>query len=147
MTPRVYRFRNAREADWDYRRWPNFTPLEIACRCGGKFCAGEVVFTTAFMDAIQGVRSDLGEPLYSSSWHRCPMHNAAIGGAANSQHKIIAADLYAPPGSEGRNRLLKAVMKSPFWGGGVGYYWNWLHVDLGRKRRWQSAPGVDASWH
>lgn len=149
MTPvRLYRYRNAREADWDVRRWPNFRPNEIACKCGGKYCGstGQVVFSTAFLDAVQSIRTALEEPLYSSSWHRCAIHNLKVKGAARSMHKMIAADLYPPPGSSGRNRLYRAVMGSPFWDGGVGYYTNWLHVDLGPRRRWESSVGVSSLW-
>jgi hypothetical protein len=145
---RLYRYRNAREADWDVRRWPNFRPNEIACKCNGRFCGstGEVVFTAAFLDAVQQVRNALGEPLYSSSWHRCALHNQHVGGAPQSMHKTIAADLYPPPGSPGKNRLYKAVLESPFASGGVGYYSGWLHVDLGPRRRWRSSAGVEALW-
>lgn len=142
------RYRNAREADWDVRRWPNFSPAEIACRCGGRYCgsSGSVVFTVAFLDAVQAVRNALGAPLYSSSWHRCPTHNALVGGAPQSEHVTIAADLYPPTGSDGKSRLYRAVMDTPFASGGIGFYRDWLHVDLGRRRRWASANGVSELW-
>ena len=44
---------------------------------------------------MEQLRSNIGEyPLYINSGYRCPMHNAAVGGFSNSQHKLgNAADI------------------------------------------------------
>lgn len=46
---------------------------------------------------LEKVRTLLGVPITVSSWFRCPLLNAAVGGARNSDHLIGAAvDFIAP---------------------------------------------------
>ena len=44
---------------------------------------------------LEPVRERLGRPIIVNSGYRCPIHNAAVGGVANSQHlRGEAADLH-----------------------------------------------------
>lgn len=63
-----------------------FTPPETACKCG-KYCDGyphEMQPLT--MQIIDRARRHFGKPIEIISGLRCPQHNAAVGGVANSQH-------------------------------------------------------------
>lgn len=49
------------------------------------------------LTVLQPLRDAWGEPLHINSGYRCPRLNAAVGGAATSQHvKGEAADIKAP---------------------------------------------------
>lgn len=49
------------------------------------------------LTVLQPLRDAWGEPLHVNSGYRCPKLNAAVGGAATSQHvKGEAADIKAP---------------------------------------------------
>ena len=46
-------------------------------------------------EVLEPVRERLGRPIIVNSGYRCPIHNAAVGGVANSQHlRGEAADLH-----------------------------------------------------
>jgi uncharacterized protein YcbK (DUF882 family) len=77
------------------------------------------------------------------SGHRCPIHNARVGGAPLSRHKIhIAFDINLA--GHDLAGLLAACRQAGFTG--FGYYQTFLHVDHGRPRRWWSKGGQKA-WH
>ena len=124
-------------------RWPNFTPRELACRCGGRFCAGAYWHDTDFLDALEALRAMMGRPLVVNSGHRCEGWNAAVGGAAQSMHLTIAVDL-ALAGHD-RFALLNAAEQLGFTG--VGLAKSFIHLDRravparwyykGSARSWQ----------
>jgi hypothetical protein len=74
-------------------RWPHFSPRELACKCGGKFCDGAYWHDPDFLDALESLRAAVGRPLIVNSGHRCDRWNAEIGGAEHSMHRQIAVDL------------------------------------------------------
>ena len=66
---------------------PHFTWSEAVCRCGCEMpeeVAAEVVLTAEMMERVRAGLDAL--PINVAAWYRCPSHNAAIGGAPNSQH-------------------------------------------------------------
>ncbi|MGA9658222.1 MAG: D-Ala-D-Ala carboxypeptidase family metallohydrolase [Asticcacaulis sp.] len=122
--------------------WPHFTPVELSCRCG-KFCAGEYYHDPDFLGALEAMRMRLGMPLRINSGRRCPLHNAAVGGAPLSQHRVaLAVDInVAGWGDLARGALLKEALALRFTG--VGYGTNFLHLD----RRHLPAPRTrPAQW-
>lgn len=77
-----------------------------------------------------------GKPLSINSGYRSPEHNAAVGGAKNSQHthgNAFDIDASGMPLEE-RNALIAAARESGFQGSGV--YDNSLHFDVGPERAW-----------
>ena len=106
-------------------RWPHFRVGELACRCGGRFCGGEYWHDDAFLDGLEALRAAMGQPLVITSGHRCGQWNAAVGGAALSQHKQIAVDI-AVAGHD-RARLLSGARALGFTGLGLGR--RFLHLD------------------
>ncbi len=125
-------------AEW---RWANFTPGELACRCGGRFCGGEYWHDPVFLDALQTLREAMGAPVSVNSAHRYGLWNAHVGGAPASQHKMIAADIRIACHDPGR--LLAAGREAGF--GSFGLYRTFIHMDLRAGRRWFGA-GARSAW-
>jgi len=115
-------------------RWPNFPPAEIACRHCGMLLAHE-----PSLDALQALRSHLGVPLRINSAYRCPIHNAMVGGAPLSQHKLGRAFDVALTDGLDRGRLVMAARAQGFRG--LGYYNTFQHLDTGPARMWDRRKG------
>ena len=73
-----------------------FTPAEVRCKCGGKYCDGfphEV--RPLLMQIADRARRWSGHPVTVISGLRCDTWNQLQGGVENSQHKFGAAvDVY-----------------------------------------------------
>lgn len=124
------------EVDMAGWRWPNFTPRELACKCGGRHCRGEYFHDPVFLDALQGLREDMGAPLVITSGRRCAGHNAAVRGATRSQHLLrIAADISLM--GHDRRKLARAAHARRFTG--IGFGASFLHVDM--------RPAAKAAWN
>jgi uncharacterized protein YcbK (DUF882 family) len=71
----------------------HFAPAEFACpHCGAVFVRPRL------LEALEKLRAMRGRPIRVVSGYRCPQHNAAVGGARNSQH-VYAAAADIPRGS------------------------------------------------
>lgn len=71
----------------------HFQPAEYSCRCG---CG--LVPTQALLDKLDEIRDAFGSPIGLTCASRCPTHNAAVGGAPNSNHITgLAADMVYTP--------------------------------------------------
>ena len=128
-------------------RWPHFAPGELACRCAGRGCAGEYFHEPRLLDALEQLRADVDRPLRINSGRRCRLHNAAVGGAPLSMHRLrVAVDVsVAGWGDEARRRLLRTARTLGF--GGFGYARSFLHLDLrARPAEWDYARGGSAAW-
>lgn len=66
--------------DWS-ERWPNFSPFEMADHSNGR-----LRLTVAFMDELQALRDEVGQPMRITSACRTEAHNAAVGGKRGSFH-------------------------------------------------------------
>lgn len=70
----------------------NFSRHEFACKCG----CGEAEVSPFLIEVLQRLRDVLGVKITVTSGRRCVAHNAAVGGAKNSQHlQGLAADIRA----------------------------------------------------
>ncbi len=108
----------------------NFSLHEFECRhCGAVMIDSELV------RRLQTARDKIGRPLVVTSGYRCPAHNKAVGGAANSQHLYgKAADVTCPDVSPGQ---LYDILEPLFPDGGAGLYPGFVHVDIrDEKARW-----------
>lgn len=139
----MIRVRDFRAIEWDRKRWPNFSPAELACQCGGRFCRGEYVHSDDFVDALQGMRARIGKPISINSAHRCSQWNAAVGGAPLSQHKAIAVDI-SLAGQDPR-ALLTTARAEGFTG--FGFHSGFLHLDRRiRPAVWTYGARSLAAW-
>lgn len=70
----------------------NFSRSEFECKCG----CGEADVSPFLIEVLQRLRDVLGVKITVTSGRRCAAHNAAVGGAKNSQHlQGLAADIRA----------------------------------------------------
>lgn len=68
---------------WEEIRY--FSREEFACKCGD--CGGFPAEPSEKLVRIaEAVRAHFGQPALVSSGVRCPVHNMAVGGVANSRH-------------------------------------------------------------
>lgn len=124
----------ARERLGKIWRWPHFSIEELACRCAGRFCAGEYFHDAEFLDGLEALRRAAGRALVINSGHRCDQWNAAVGGAALSQHKRIAVDVSLVA----HDQHALARMAAAYGFTGQGFARTFLHLD--RRAR-------PASWY
>lgn len=122
---------------WDEIQY--FKREEFRCQCKGKYCNGfpaepqeEMVRT------VDEIRRRLGVPVSivdaGGSGVRCPVHNANVGGVANSEHLYgRAADLHSSASPARMKQVAEEVMGST---GGIGLYSWGIHVDTGKYSRW-----------
>lgn len=115
----------------DGRLSANFTIDEFRSRDGSE----EVKVDRRLIEKLQQLRDYLGVPITINSGYRSPSHNAAVGGAKNSQHMYgTAADISAPVDYQ----TLLAAARLFFGDGGIGTYEGdgFVHVDTGPQRTW-----------
>jgi uncharacterized protein YcbK (DUF882 family) len=62
---------------------PHFNSKEFECNC--KKCDWQYI-EDSLLQKLEKVRELYGKPIKITSGYRCPEHNRAIGGAANSSH-------------------------------------------------------------
>jgi len=74
-------YSNWKDYPTEHWRWPDFSPQEMACRGTGR-----LMIVPAAMDKLQALRDKLGRPMIVNSAYRSPEHNAAVGGAEDSEH-------------------------------------------------------------
>ena len=122
---------------WDEIEY--FTRAEFRCQCGGKYCNGfpaEPAEETVRM--ADEIRRRAGVPLNVNSGLRCQQHNAAVGGVANSLHRTgQAVDLGGAIPTDRLYAIAEAAQAEMIPGrGGLGRYSWGIHIDNGKKSRW-----------
>lgn len=110
-----------------------FREDEFRCKC-----CGQVKVDERLLKQLDLARGIYGAPMRVTSGYRCPIHNAEVGGVANSYHtQGLAADIVTPDG-QARYRMLRAFLAAGFRRVGL-YRQGFIHVDIG------PAP-VDVVW-
>ncbi len=96
------------------------------------------------MASFKALEDALGFPLKVNSGFRDPAHNAAVGGAKNSQHTHgNAFDVDVSGMSvEQRQEIIRKARAAGF--SGIGVYDNALHFDVGGDRAWGPSYGRDS---
>lgn len=122
-------FKHYSDVPEDIWKWKNFPPDEFRLSCP---CCGEFYLDKRYMDSLQAVRDILGKPVRLNSGHRCPIHNAMVGGAPLSEHKRIAFDISII--GHDRSELFQACKEAGFRS--FGGYQTFLHTDMRPGRRW-----------
>lgn len=124
---------------WDDIQY--FTRAEFKCQCGGKYCNGfpaEPAEETVRM--ADEIRRRAGVPLKVNSGVRCKQHNADpnVGGVWNSLHLTgQAVDLSGSISPAKLHQIAEQVQAEMIPSrGGLGLYSWGVHVDNGKKSRW-----------
>lgn len=109
----------------------NFQAKEFDCSCSK--CL-ETLIDLDHVAKLQKLREDLGSSIKITSAYRCESHNAAIGGAKNSQHKLgTATDIRVS------DMTPDEVADACEHFDGLGRYDTFTHVDSrGSKARWDN---------
>jgi hypothetical protein len=108
-----------------------FTRDEFRCLCNGEFCDGFPVEPEPdLVRFCNNFRRKLGVPVTivdsGGSGVRCPQHNAAVGGVANSNHLYgKAADLHSSKSPEEMYRVAEEILGNT---GELGLYSWGIHV-------------------
>lgn len=121
-----------------------FDREEFRCQCfrhnNPPFCDGFPVEPQEKMvRTVNEIRRRLGVPVTivesGGSGVRCPVHNANVGGVANSLHLTgNAADLHSNKSPEEMAKIAEEVMGNT---GGIGIYSWGIHIDTrSAKSRW-----------
>lgn len=119
-------FNSIDEIPSGYWRWENFSPKELRCKGTGRLLVNETA-----LDILQKTRTAIGKPFYITSGYRSPEHNAAVDGAKNSYHlRGMAFDISTR--NLDRTELVRVGRQNGFRG--VGYYKNFIHLDIGPER-------------
>lgn len=113
-----------------------FSPEELMCHGAGQGHCDCGVDTAGYvsprlLEFLDRLRENIGGPLEISCAYRCPAHNAAVGGVANSQHVYgTAADIQTPNYEHCNTpeQLLWYCEQLPF--DGIGLYEWGCHVDI-----------------
>ncbi|MBI1399258.1 D-Ala-D-Ala carboxypeptidase family metallohydrolase [Hyphomonas sp.] len=104
-------YRHLSMAGW---AWPNFRPVELACKCRWHGCRGEYWQEPVFLDALEALREKVGRAIRNNSGHRCGVRNVLVGGAAKSRHRRIAVDISLS--GHDRHAVLEAAIACGFTG-------------------------------
>lgn len=137
-------------AEWS-KRWPNFSPEEIASNVfladGKTKVKGPILINERALDMLQALREKLGKPFIINSAYRDPEYNRKIGGAKSSQHmQGMAFDISMA--NHNPTEFEAAAIKIGFKG--IGHYpaSNFMHIDARQAPqavRWQGT-GANAKW-
>lgn len=109
----------------------NFSVKEFACSDG----SDAVLVAPRLVMVLQSIRSRFGQPVTINSAYRTPQKNAAVGGAAQSQHCYGTAADIVVKGVAPAKVAVCARELMPDWGG-VGIYerQGFTHVDVRETR-------------
>ena len=121
-------------ANKDYVLSPHFDASEFWCRGSDQHtctCNHSLKIEPKLIEMLEQLRKICGNrPLYINSGYRCPEHNAAVGGASDSQHMYgTAADVACPEGLS-FEEFKNCVGQLPFDGVGLYKRENFIHVDI-----------------
>lgn len=111
----------------------HFRRAEFACRCG---CGFDTI-DHATLEILEAVRVAFDAAVVVTSAARCPAHNAAVGGASNSQHLYGRAADIQVRGHEPVD--VYSWIKRRYPHASLGLYRSFVHVDTrtGGPARWK----------
>lgn len=124
----------------------HFSEAELACHhCGQNNVRQEL------LNALEEFRTKVGGPVHVNDAYRCPIHNAEVGGAKNSQHVLgLAADI-SVEGKTARELYQIALQIPSIKGIGVDDHKQYIHVDVrtgDHVAKWcYSETGETIAWY
>lgn len=94
--------------------------------CQGVGCCSETIINEKLLDILEMNTEQFGKPIKINSGYRCPVHNAAVGGAYGSRHtKGDAADTVV----QGITPQAVAQFNESKGVKGIGLYNSFVHLD------------------
>lgn len=117
---------------------PHFNLSELRCHDGTEVPDKYLANALQICGRAEELRAEVG-PLIVTSGYRSPAWNRRVGGAKGSLHMTASAlDLCSRtvPAKELHRIWLRLVKAGKVADGGLGLYPSWVHIDLGRPRRW-----------
>jgi hypothetical protein len=118
-----------------------FTISQVAARLGlDNTPKGDVLENIKFTaNEMEKVRSLLSYPIIISSGYRSPQVNAAVKGAANSQHLEGRAADFTSPKFGTPKQIIEKILSSNIQYDQVIYEFNtWVHISFSPKNRKQA---------
>lgn len=111
----------------------NFSRWEFRCRCG----CGRDSIDYETLAVLEDIRGHFNMRVRISSAHRCPGHNAHVGGSENSQHLHARAVDIVVEGAPASDVQAYLHMRYPDMYG-IGSYKDFTHIDTrtGPAARW-----------
>lgn len=110
----------------------NYYLDEFQCKC-----CNTVKIANRLIDLLEEATRQVGKKLEISSAYRCEKHNKEVGGVENSYHtQGLALDIIVPQNQD-IEAFASLLERIGFRGIGIYYNKNFVHVDLGTKRRWK----------
>lgn len=114
----------------DFQISEHFNLKEFACKC-----CNQVKIAKEVVDKLEVLRKKINKPIIINSGYRCEKYNAKVGGVKNSYHtQGLAVDIYVEGIS--LEELAKMCEEAGFNGIGIYLSKNFVHCDLGAKRKW-----------
>lgn len=117
---------------------PHFLLSELTSHDGTPVPAKYIANARAICERAEVLRAEVG-PLFVTSGYRTASWNRRVGGAKGSFHLTASALDLTSRSVLARDlaKLYEALIKAgKVPDGGLGLYNNWIHIDLGRRRRW-----------
>lgn len=111
-----------------------FLPRELKCKCNKKSCNAKDIDNN-FLNILDNIRQQFGDPMKINSCLRCKYHNNMIGGSPKSQHLLgKAADIQM--NNDDMYRFLNICLANGIKGIGIAN--GWLHIDIrdGEDKEW-----------
>ena len=109
-------------------RWANFTRAEFDCNCG---CEGNEILAE-LIDALQHLRTIIGQPFIITSGYRCPQHPIEAAKSEPGVHSLgVAADI-AADSYLARSITSHALLRPSWTGIGINQKGNKRFVHLDR---------------
>lgn len=118
---------------------PHFLLSELRCHDGTAVPSKFLKNAQAICERAEVLRAQVYGPLIVTSGYRTVTWNKKVGGAKGSYHLTASAlDLTSRMVSAPRLHgvYLGLIEAGLVPDGGLGLYENWIHIDLGPRRRW-----------
>jgi hypothetical protein len=123
-------FRSWEDFPADLWRWPNFSPLEMACKGDGR-----LMIHAPSLDRLQALRTRIGKPMIVHSAFRTREYNRRVGGAAGSMH-LAARAFDIGMANHDPHEFEAAARACGFTGFGFYPDSGFMHIDTGPARWW-----------
>lgn len=79
----------------EVRAYPK-SDAEVDCKCKSEICTHTLVAEST-LKSVLDLREEHANTIVVTSWYRCNVHNAEVGGKLKSKHLLgLAVDLWSP---------------------------------------------------